>query len=210
MINFGLEREYFLVHKETGIPIMPEDLKLDLPIDSCGYLVEARGAAYTSIYSAVYSVLAIQQELEHKLESTDYKLSLNPILSLSKDFLNQVSRRYSKGIVSYQNYMGHTNHRLKQNERTAGIHLSITDRQSYIKHVAPNHAPIEVFYNKNFDWFRWFMALDYEFEQEIRDSKRNKGFYELKFDGRIEYRSLPTNINFEKLMIFITKLYKTF
>jgi hypothetical protein len=60
----------------------------------------------------------------------------------------------------------------------------------------------------NFDWMRWFLLFDKAFKEEIKNSYRNPGFYELKSDGRIEYRSLPNNINMDKLINVIQTFQK--
>jgi hypothetical protein len=39
-----------------------------------------------------------------------------------------------------------------------------------------------------------------KFAKEIAGARRRPGFYEIKSDGRIEYRSLPNTINKHKLI----------
>ena len=56
---------------------------------------------------------------------------------------------------------------------------------------------------QNFDWVKLFTHLDDCFSKEIEESGRNPGFYEVKFDGRVEYRSLPSNINLKKVISVI-------
>ena len=86
---------------------------------------------------------------------------------------------------------------------TAGIHLSVTDEQtetvmSYDRDGGQNNKTVS--HNVLWDFSSLFRLLDKMFVNEIKDSKRNPGFYELKYDGRIEYRSLPTNIDYGKLI----------
>lgn len=45
-----------------------------------------------------------------------------------------------------------------------------------------------------FDYVPIIRALDKEFAAEIADAKRQPGFYALKDDKRIEYRSLPNSV----------------
>ena len=210
MIYFGLEKEYFLVHKETGAPQMPEQLKLNLPIDSCGYLVEARGKPYNNMYDAVCSLHADCMRIMDKLKGTEYELSKEPVMKLSRQFLYEVSKKYIKGLTKYQNYLGHTNHKITMLERTAGIHLSVTDQHSYDKTWNnPGGAGFKVVnYYQNFDWMSLFTTLDKEFADEIKTSKRNKGFYEVKHDGRVEYRSLPSTADLDKLKSVVTEFYR--
>lgn len=57
-------------------------------------------------------------------------------------------------------------------------------------------------YAKVLDFPYIFKRIEAEFGKEIADSDRTKGFYEVKDDGRVEYRSLPctliNDVNFAK------------
>lgn len=211
MTHFGLEKEYFLVHKETGVPIMPESLKLNLPIDSCGYLVEARGKPYNNMYDAVSSLLADEQRILHKLKGSEYVLSNEPVMKLTRAFLHDVSKKYVKGLTKYSNYLGYPNHKITMLERTSGIHLSVTNKHEYevIRTHPANSGYSKIAYYQNFDWPSLFTYLDKHFTEEIKAAKRNKGFYEVKPDGRVEYRSLPCNIDLNKLRDIVQEFYKS-
>lgn len=50
--------------------------------------------------------------------------------------------------------------------------------------------------------------LDSAFKAEIRAARRNPGFYERKGDGRIEYRSLPNNVDLEKVREVLGSIYQ--
>jgi hypothetical protein len=198
MKYFGLEQEFFLKDTTTNELVIPESLKIHLPIDGCGYLVEARGAAYNNMYEAIYSLKAEVRRIFDLLRETKYTLSYSPVEKLSKKFLFEISKQYIKGLTKYNNYLGFINHKLCSNERTAGLHLSITDQHTYGK----------ITYNQNFDYIDIFRKLDEAYCQEIKVAKRNPGFYEIKEDGRIEYRSLPTNIDLDKLITVVNNIIK--
>jgi hypothetical protein len=207
MIKFGIEKEFFLVNSK-GETVVPAEVDNTLPIDSCGYLVEIRGEASGNIYDAVYSVLSKEAEVRDKLPK-GFKLSEKPIMTLKDTFLDHVRRHYEKGLVKYENYLGFLNHKLTENQRTAGIHLSITDTQEFTPYDYKKKIYMrdhKITYFKCFDYIKYFLTLDREFEKEIAKASRNKGFYELKGDGRIEYRSLPNNIDLSKLIRVINSI----
>jgi hypothetical protein len=51
------------------------------------------------------------------------------------------------------------------------------------------------------------MSFDNTFKDEIRKSGRNPGFYEVKGDGRIEYRSLPNNVDMGKVEMVLRQVF---
>jgi hypothetical protein len=201
---YGLEKEFFLVDEQNKPQAILGPLQA-LPKDECGWLVEARGSPFSSIVEAVFSLKAAIHEIELKLEvinknnNTKFKLIDAPLMKIDKNTRAEVARHYGKPPVQQQNFYGHQYHRNNALEATAGVHVSMT-KQMYIHCKETQHV-----YNTNFDWPRVFVALDKEFKEEISKAKRNPGFYELKEDGRVEHRSLPANVDLDKLIKVIRK-----
>lgn len=214
MKKFGLEQEFFLVRSggeltEAGETttvddlILPDDVQIPgytIPTDSCGYLVEARGEPHRDIYQAVYSLAAEIAKIQSKLPAK-IELSPNPYRTFTAKSLHEIQRRYIKGLSKYNNLYGYINHKVSGRTRTAGLHLSITDEQT---HTGLNNSIVKFY--QNFDYVRYILKLDEVFASEIKAAKRNPGFYELKSDGRVEYRSLPTMSNYETLLTTICDL----
>lgn len=205
MRKYGLEKEFFLVKKNTKEIVIPEEaVKEHLPLDGCGYLVEARGEAYPSIFDAIFSLMGKIEEIKYKLKDTEYELCDDPVRKVSKEMLIKVLRNHAKSTIKFNNYTGFTSNREKGSEKTAGVHLSITEEITQT--IIVEKTIKEIKYYKNFDWMQIFLKLDKEFKQEIKEAKRNPGFYEIKNDGRIEYRSLPSNVNLIKLAEVIKEI----
>jgi hypothetical protein len=208
MLTFGLEQEYFVLDSHRDI-ILPFETQSFIAVDGGGYLAEARGKPYASIVEAVYSLYAAKKEIEIGLETAairnkeEYTLSISPREALSAKQIDSLRRKYTKEIVKYNNYLGHLNHRVSGKIKTAGTHISLCEERSTYSARGPG-----IKYNMNFDWMRWFLLFDKAFKEEIKNSYRNPGFYELKSDGRIEYRSLPNNINMDKLINVIQTFQK--
>ncbi len=81
---------------------------------------------------------------------------------------------------------------------SAGLHVSVTNPRTISYHDKKGEHSVT--YYQNFDYAKIFNNISTEFAQEIKDSNRVEGFYEIKNDGRVEYRSLPAslihNVNF--------------
>ena len=208
-MRVGLEKEFFVVDEAGNPQVMVEDLQV-LPYDECGWLAEARGKPYNNIVEAVYSLNATIFVIERQLANVNEKRLINglgglklsdaPVMKVDRKLKIKAARKFAKGIIAYQNLYGHDHHKNAQTEQMAGVHISFTEEGSY----TVDHR--EYKYCKNFDWPQIFLALDREFKEEIAQSKRRPGFYELKPDGRVEYRSLPANVDLNKLIQVVSKI----
>jgi hypothetical protein len=203
MFKIGLEKEYFLLD-ESGKPMLVPSY---LPMDDCGWLAEARGEPFTDPVRAVFSIRAEEYRMGVLLANynarTGQRCSFSdaPVMTVPKDVQHAARRRSGKGTIDYQNFYGHTDHKQAASQGTAGIHVSVTKPgQAYHK----DSSSLE--YNGNFDWPSIFIGLDRAFKSEITQAKRNPGFYELKPDGRVEYRSLPANVSWDKLITVLNGL----
>ena len=189
---YGLEKEYFVTDESGEFCLAPRQL----PYDECGYLVEARGKARETIREAVYSLMAEEDRLLGIELDCDYTFIESPIEKIPRGLLVKASRYYKKGLTQYQNMYGHEFHANTGDEKTAGIHISFTNpRKAYRRESADDYMV-----NEMFDYIKIFRALDIAFEKEIKKSKRKPGFYEIKCDGRIEYRSLPNDADLHKII----------
>lgn len=204
MLKFGIELEAFLVDKDNKPVLVPQCL----PQDDCGFLVEFRGKPSTSIRDAVASVIAERWMVEDRIASTreliEYGLLLSPTMVVGRDVRDAARRIHSKGVVRERNLYKYTHHRNKQTEATAGLHISFTNPCN--RHVGDNKF---CEYNSMFDFPHLFRCLDEEFAETIKGAKRNPGFYELKDDGRVEYRSLPCTVDLRALINSVEHITRT-
>jgi hypothetical protein len=203
-IKIGLEKEMFLLDKDKKPVVIPEGL----PFDECGLLLEARGKPSTDIYEAVYSLMAEEKRIRDlvKLKYPELIVSDSTVYSVDRKTKVSANRTYAKGVLSYRNIYGFEHHKNNLKEVTAGIHISFTNEHEMTWFTSEeigdhyrNNEHKQTF-NLNFDWLQVFLQLDTLFKKEITDAKRNMGFYEIKGDGRIEYRSLPSNVSMDKII----------
>src|SRR3990167_513941 len=208
MIKFGLEKEVFLIDIHSKVPCV---VPMTIPHDNEGVQVEFRGFPHECFTEAVYSLLAnenvVTRLIEKKYPDT-YALLKEPLVLIPKEVKLKARRTYVKEILHYENIYGYLNHRQKHNEATAGIHISFTDEYSFNYNVMRNdHECVDtLIYNRPVDFVKYIVALDRAFKVEIKNAKRNPGFYEFKSTGRVEYRSLPNNIAIDKLIDVVTSV----
>lgn len=204
-IKIGLEKEMFLLDKNNKPVVIPEGL----PFDECGLLLEARGKPSVDIYEAVYSLMAEVKRIEDlvKQKYPDYHISDEPVLEVDRKTKVSANRTYAKGVLSYRNIYGFEHHKNNLKEVTAGIHISFTNEYEMswftTEEIGNNQFrgnEHKQTFNLNFDWLQIFLQLDKLFKEDISNGKRNQGFYEIKSDGRIEYRSLPSNTDMNKII----------
>lgn len=204
MLKIGLEKEFFVLRN-----LIPVVCPTQLPYDGSGLLAEARGDAYHSVYKAVCSLQAdclLLEDKVKKLNAGDFEgsltLSASPaVMKIDRTTRLQASRQFEKGLTQYQNLYGYQFHRNSQSEQTAGVHISFT----YPMDFTGKDGNVFTL-NRMFDWVQLFKKLDVAFREEIKESKRNPGFYELKTDGRIEYRSLPANVDMNKVIHVLNEI----
>lgn len=205
MLKIGLEKEYWCKDASGNVCEVPKGV----PYDSCGYLAEARGMPFASVEQAVFSLKAEEYRIGRMVENAGLLICDNPIEKLSRSFLLKNARTHAKGIVSFQNYLGHENHKLRYNqgERGAGVHVTFSNEKVY-RSAYHTKDEVELSYYQNFDWVSIFRKLDVAFKDEIKLAKRLPGFYEVKGNGLVEYRSLPSNVDLMKLIDVLNGIIK--
>lgn len=194
-MKVGFEKEFFTTKEGVVIPC-----PYKVPADECGWLAEARGEPNWDVTEAYFSLEADIYKLKQSASKISVTLEESSIMKVSRKTRIEAARMFSKGRIEYQNLYGHQRHRFSLSEAAAGLHVSFTDTRT----VKTEKGEIKV--NQLFDFVQIFRALDEAFEREIRIAKRRPGFYEIKGDCRIEYRSLPNNVHKDKLIEVLNKV----
>lgn len=194
MFRIGLELEEFCIDKKNNeIILIPKDS--NIPHDGCGWLIEYRSEPCKDIVEAVHSLYAAQYRALPLLQKFDVKGSRLPVMKPSKEVRMAARKRFIKSLVAFNNVYGHQCHKNTLAEAVAAVHVSITFS------TEGKHGTI----NKIWDYADFIRYMDNKFEGEILEAKRRPGFYEIKSDGRFEYRSLPNNIDLNKLITVVSK-----
>jgi hypothetical protein len=199
-MKYGLEKEFFVRNEDGDLVVCP---RYKLPADEVGYLAEARGKPASNIRDAVFNLKSEIYRMHKIAKKMGLWLDDTPVLKVPAELKIEAQRRYAKGIISYQNMYGYAKHKNLVTEGVAGVHISFTDPHEivhYCEYKKLRLAPKTWTINKMFDYIQIFRKLDEAFKDEIKQAKRRPGFYEIKSDGRIEYRSLPSNVDLDKII----------
>jgi hypothetical protein len=194
-IKFGFELEAFVLKNEKPV-LVP----CGLPYDECGWLVEIRSEPHHSVREAIHLLLACKERVERTAEKLGVSLSYTPLLEIPRNLKVSAARLHGKGLLRYQNLYGFQTHKNPTKLQTASLHISVTNQREF-HHFNKAKEKQDVFCYSGFvDHAKLIVQLDRAFKAEISAAKRNPGFYEIKQDGRIEYRSLPNNVDLEKVI----------
>ena len=209
-MKYGLECEFFVAKKDVNPFYFVGGLDASLTPDECGFLAEARGQPHPSIREAVFSLMADIFRLEQAADKLGLQLVQLPNANVPDTEILKSRRQFSKGTLQFQNLYGHEGHRQKR-KKTAGIHVSFTCPLTFYYDIIDGPNPDEhrekttktFTYQPVWDFVQLFRAMDKAFATEIREAQRNPGFYEIKTDGRVEYRSLPNTADLKKIISVI-------
>lgn len=209
MLTFGLEKEYFVANSDGELTVVPQYM----PHDDCGILAEARGNPCDSVVNAVYSLMAEEYRIK-KQAKEKYKLTLleYPLMTVPRDLKIEASREFEKSLTKYQNLYGYTRHLHKQSQHTAGIHVSFVatkSRTEFVQCTAKKQHAHSFTVPYLIDYAQIVRYLDEAFKKEIKATKRRPGFYEIKDDGRFEYRSLPNNVPLDTIITVLLDMVET-
>lgn len=199
-MKIGFELELFCL--KDGKPVL---VPYALPKDECGWLVEVRSDPHADVRKAIALFKAEIDEVYRKAKKEDVELLRVPLYEVPRDLKVQAARAYTKGLLRYQNIYGHETHKNLAKYATAAIHISFTEERTFsyrttglCKECSRSESK-EFKYQGFIDHAKLIVGLDTAFKKEITKAKRNPGFYEVKSDGRIEYRSLPNDVDLDKV-----------
>lgn len=209
-MKIGFELEAFCLDTE-GKPVLVPD---GLPFDECGWLIEVRSEPHTSVGKAIALLIGEQKYVEELAAARKVSLSYVPLFAIPRDLKVQAARRNGKGLIQYRNVYGFETHRNSTLLATASLHVSFTEERVFTYSERSNckecgHTEHKQFKYQGFvDHAKIIVGLDKAFKEEIKKAQRNPGFYEVKSDGRIEYRSLPNNVDLDKVSATLEELLK--
>lgn len=193
-MKIGLEVEFFGKSNSTGLIVSMSDAKI--PHDEYPLLAEARGLPFNCVFQAIGSVRAEIEKIISLMKGEDISPLFVDWLPRDKhtDKLHEEILR--NGLTKHIAYRNLDNKEIsKKNKKniSAGLHISFTIPHDF-DYTDKKNVRRTYTHNQLFDFPFLFRKLEKEFGTEIKDSGRIPGFYEIKPDGRIEYRSLPATL----------------
>ncbi len=188
--TIGIEVEQFITFNGD---LWPASFIDGLPHDDDQLLAEFRGKPFDSVYEAVYSVKA---EMTFHTERLADKIEFLQTDWIEKDdnysrAMRAVARKAGlhKQRISWENLYGHEISSKNYTHHSAGMHISV--KKEVVHKLDNGRTLVEA---KVLDYPEIFRKIEKEFKEEITASQRVMGFYEVKPDGRVEYRSLPSSL----------------
>lgn len=185
--TIGFEKEFF-VRKDGKFIAAPSTL----PADSCGWLLEARGAPHSDPRVAKHLLFAEQERLTKGVVAQGAELVDADTAELPKELQRICRRTHGKGPS--KSFFAHGG-AYRSDRPRAGLHIhfgyarNIYDSQGHLVTTVQEPANIP----------RIIWCLDRAFKGEIKASKRIPGEYEMKPHGW-EYRSLPSTVDLDKVV----------
>ena len=204
--KIGFEREYFVMRQDkTAVAVVPSAL----PHDDCGWLFESRGSpcqSHTGVLDALYALKLADAKLSRQVaahnercktivDAVKLSVGIRSCMVVPRAVRDEARRTFTKGLVTDRNLYGHTAHRNRVTEGLAGLHVSLTHPRTW----TDQQSKVEYVINQVWDFASFIEQMDKAFAEEIKAAKRRPGFYDVHPDGRFEYRSLPNNVNEDKL-----------
>lgn len=207
--TYGFEREFFF-HKIGGgfssidYLINTKDAGLTLYGDDCGYLVEARGDPSPDVMIAKHMLFAAEEKLAKAARRAGIELHLADTVDLPKEFkrlcLRDFGKNPSESYFMSGKFYNHSRPR-------AGLHIHFGS-QSAFHYTNQQGQSKSHYYSEMVNFPTIIRRLDKAFKEEIKQSRRVPGEYQLKSYG-FEYRSLPANIDIHKVADVVSQLVTT-
>ena len=217
-MNYGIELEFFVVDKQGAL--VPA-YTVTSNIDGNPIIGEIRTGVHKNIIDCVFELKKLIYLEEAKIKAKGLLIEFSFVKTVNDEFLKKLrkckeavdkkvttvleelsiypngktSKILPKGIfkASLQiNFSENKNFSYVEYEK-----ITVEDKSKYVTKTAiKNYASL-------FDYVSLINKLDEAFKQEIVRSGRTKGVYAIKngeLGDRIEYRSLPNNIDLDKLI----------
>jgi hypothetical protein len=188
MYIFGLELETFLINNNNEI-IIP-DPKIH-PTDSYIGLLEFRSKPNSNIFNCFGEIESQLQEFTYKNKNL-YPLIIanNTFTTTQKQLIRKRTTNQCKSYLNTQNIYG-LKPKAIGNKSIASLQINISNQIS--SEYKQENVTIPAKYGL-LDINNIVSSLDNSFKNEIKNQQRQLGWYAIKDQIRLEYRSLPNTI----------------
>jgi len=220
-MKYGIELEFFIVDKDNKL--VPA-FKVTSNVDGNPVIGEVRTGVHDNIVDCVYELKKLLFLEKLKVEAKGYKMDFSTVktvddiflkeLRKSKEFMNKKENDVLEELSIYPK--GAIGKMLPRNTYKASLQINLSENKEFT-YTKYNKVTVEDKYKYDsetttksysgiFDYLTILFKLDEAFLEEIKEAKRVKGVYAIKngkFGNRIEYRSLPNNIDHNKLILVL-------
>jgi len=219
-MKIGIEFEFFVSKDNKIIPAY----KATNNLDGNPFLGELRTNPENNILDAVFALKKLIFTEQLILSKKGFKMEIIPyhkfndieLIEFRKDKDN-LSKKEIEVLEEFSIYpKGKLGKLLKRGEVKASLQLNFTEHKKFdypiYKKITVEDKyryeaeQIQKEYTCLFNYLSVIQKIDMFFKKSISDTKRVKGVYSIKpgiFGDRIEYRSLPNNINIDCLIMIL-------
>lgn len=188
MYIFGLELETFLVNNNNEIIIPNPEIH---PTDSCIGLLEFRSKPNPNIFTCFGEIESQLQEFNYKNKDL-YPLIIayHTFTTTQKQLIRKRTTNHCKSYLNTQNIYG-LKPKAIGNKSIASLQINISNQ------ISPEYKQENITIPARYgllDINNIVSSLDNTFKNEIKNQQRQIGWYAIKDQIRLEYRSLPNTI----------------
>lgn len=217
-MKYGIEQEFFVLNKEDKL--VPA-YAVTTNLDGNPVIGEVRTRIHDTILDCVFELKKLLYTEKEKLAKLGYKISTDYMVKVddeflkslrkSKDFINKKDLEILEELSIYPD--GEVGKVLDKGVFKVALQINFSNNKiftypEYEKITVDNKSKWESkqsskSYSELFDYVSLISKLDKAFEKEINETDRIKGVYAIKtgeLGNRIEYRSLPNNVNLNKII----------
>jgi hypothetical protein len=214
MKYYGIELEFFVT---KGGSIVPAHKATD-NLDGNPLLGELKTGVHNDVYNLVFELKKLIAKEQAFLAKKGHKMLLSPMWKVPETVLK--GARADKAVCDLKDtealkelsiYGTNTGKLLPRDIIKAALQINISDNDRKFfryeeKKIVKSH---ETWHSNVFDFHSFIKGMDTAFKKDIATTKRVPGVFAIKdgnYGNRIEYRSLPNNINLDNLLTALTQI----
>lgn len=224
MRHYGIELEFFVRHHEKGI--IPA-YTVTSHVDGNPLIGELRTKPSTDIVEVVFELKKLLFLETRSLLKNHNSLLLAPAeIKVGPDFLaglrkdsNYVNRKELEVLDEISVYDKKIGKILPRGVYKSSLQINISENDKIATTSTTNivkkkknktkTTTVDRWVSKTFDFYSAIKKLDHAFSEEIKESGRVAGVFAIKqgeMGNRIEYRSLPSSVDLDKVIDVINSL----
>ena len=201
MKKYGLELEFF-VQKRDG-EFIPAYLETN-SIDGDPVIGDLRTGVFDTIAEAVFDLKRLIYLERLTLEAKGFDLVITPEIKVSNNFIRNLRQDRKYRNLKHNIYVNKLSVYGLLKENVLPINKYKASLQVNISNTRYMYIEDETYQvDKLFNYVDIIKGLDNTFKEDIKTTKRINGVYTIKpgnIGNRIEYRSLPNNVNLNILI----------
>lgn len=201
-MKYGIELEFFVTKNNNIVPAY----KATYNLDGNPVVGELRTGIFDSIEECIFDLKRLIYQEESSLHKKGFGLLLKSEVTVNDNFIRNLRR--DRRFVDYKNkeyteelsiYGEAETSILNTNKFKASLQINFSRSTQLHKTTSGRR----IYGGLMFDYVDIIRKLDVNFKEEIKTTKRVKGIYAIKsgeISNRIEYRSLPNNVDLFKII----------